>query len=100
MPKSIRDTLGRRARALVLLAMGGWLVFIACIFAPAIPLPIMVSAFVAVVGSLLGLLLSLRCPHCRARIPQVGLAEVWAPPSAVKPRHCPNCGADLCLPIA
>lgn len=76
----------------------GWCVFAACLFLPAIPLPVMFGAFVAVIAALLALLLLLRCPGCRARIPQVGFAEWWLPEDAPKPARCPRCGFDLSAP--
>lgn len=97
--ETIREHLGRRTRQCVVIALIGWVVFTACIFVHAIPLPIMVGAFIAVIASMLALLLTVRCPRCRARLPQVGIAELWLPSNAVKLTHCPTCGAHLNQPL-
>ncbi len=95
MTASIRERLGARARFLVVATAAGWMTFVACMFFPAIPWPVMVGSFITVIAAILGLLLALRCPRCRHRLPQVGLAEVWTPAQAVKPRACPGCGIAL-----
>lgn len=95
MTDTVRVRLGARARLLVVAAAAGWTSFVACMFFPAIPWPVMVISFFIVIGAILGLLLALRCPRCRQRLPQVGLAEVWTPAQAVKPAQCPECGLGL-----
>lgn len=95
MTDTIRARLGARARGFVVAAAAGWMTFVACMFFPAIPWPVMVLSFFTVIGAILGLLLALRCPRCRQRLPQVGLAEVWTPAQAVKPARCPRCGVGL-----
>lgn len=95
MSDTIRNRLGARARVLVVAAAASWMTFVACMFFPAIPWPVMVLSFFTVIGAILGLLLALRCPRCRQRLPQVGLAEVWTPAQAVKPTQCAKCGVGL-----
>lgn len=95
MRGTIRERLGRQTRPCVFAIALGWAVFAACVFMPAIPLPIMLGAFVAVIGGILALLLLVRCPRCRARLPQIGVAEWWLPAGAAKPTHCPRCQCDL-----
>jgi hypothetical protein len=95
MRESIRHAVGRRARRYVALAIVGWLTFVAAIFLPAIPLVVMALAFCAVIAGLLGLILGLRCPRCRGRLPQIGLAEVWRASRMVVPQHCPHCSVAL-----
>ena len=92
---AVRAQLGRRARPFLLALVGGWMVFALCIFVTAIPLPLMFGAFIAVMVGVLGLLLTVRCPRCRARLPQVGFAECWAPAHASKPSQCTICRLDL-----
>lgn len=95
MSRSIRQRLGARARLLLLVIVLDWLLFVACVFVRSIPGAVMVGAFLAVMTATLALLFALRCPRCRQRLPQVGLAEIWAPPQAVKPAQCPRCGVSL-----
>ncbi|MBI2799190.1 MAG: hypothetical protein HYX63_02715 [Gammaproteobacteria bacterium] len=92
---TIRAILGRRTRNYLLVAIVGWLVFIAAVLIPAIAPIIMIGAFVAVVGAMLGLILGIRCPRCGARLLQLGLAEVWAPLHAQRIAHCPRCQLDV-----
>jgi hypothetical protein len=55
----------------------------------------MIGAFVATCGGLLSLLVFVRCPRCRAHLPQIGFTSVLAPASAARHTHCPGCGATL-----
>lgn len=96
---TIRATLGRRTRSYLLVAIVGWLAFIAAVLIHAIAPIIMIGAFVAVVGAMLGLILGIRCPRCGARLLQLGLAEVWAPLQAARIAHCPRCRIDVNTPI-
>jgi DNA-directed RNA polymerase subunit RPC12/RpoP len=55
----------------------------------------MIGAFVATCGALVSLLVFVRCPHCRAHLPQIGFAAAVAPATAARQTHCPGCGATL-----
>lgn len=92
---SLREHLGARTRRFIVMTLAGWGVFVACLFIPAIPWPVMVASFIAVIVGILCLLLAVRCPRCGTRLPQVGLAEVWTPAALNKPRQCPGCETAL-----
>lgn len=88
------DRLRARARACLAVAFAGWIVFIACLLIPTLPFALMFAAFLTVPAAILTLILTLRCPACRARIPQVGLVAAWQR-DAAQARRCPACRADL-----
>lgn len=91
------DRLRGRARACLAVALAGWVVFIACLLMPALPISLMFAAFLAVPAAILTLIFALRCPSCRARIPQVGLVAAWQR-DAAQALRCPACKADLAAP--
>lgn len=93
--RSVREHLGRETRLYLLTAAVGWLIFVGCIFVPT-PAPwLMIGAFVATCGALVALLVFIRCPQCRAPLPQVGFAAAVAPTAARRHANCPACGAAL-----
>ena len=95
MAESIRVKLGRETRIYLALAVLGWLVFVACMFIPK-PAPwLMIGSFVLTCGALVSLLVFVRCPRCRAPLPQIGFAAAVAPATAARQTHCPGCGAAL-----
>jgi len=98
MSETARQRLARRTGPCVIAIALGWMVFTACVFVPAIPLPIMFGAFTAVIAGTLALLIAVRCPGCRAHLPQIGFAAWWLAESAAKPTHCPRCQLDLTRP--
>jgi hypothetical protein len=95
LAESIRGRLVRETRVYLGLAAAGWLSFVACLFVPRPPAWLMIGAFVATCGGLLSLLVFVRCPRCRAHLPQIGFTSVLAPASAARHTHCPGCGATL-----
>jgi len=95
LAESIRVKLGHETRIYLALAVLGWLVFVACMFIPR-PAPwLMIGSFVLTCGALVSLLVFVRCPRCRAHLPQIGFAAAVAPATAARQTHCPGCGAAL-----
>jgi hypothetical protein len=94
MRRSARERLARRARYCLGVAIAGWVVFAACLLDPTSPLTLMFVAFLAVPAAILTLVFALRCPACRARIPQIALAAAW-PGGATQTQRCPACQSDL-----
>lgn len=87
----IRDRLGRDMRVYLGIGLAGWCVFVACLFVARPPAWLMIGAFVATCGALLSMLMFIRCPHCRARLPQIAFAAAVAPSTASRFDRCPAC---------
>jgi hypothetical protein len=95
LAEPIRARLVRTTRVYLGVTTAGWLIFVACLFIPRPPAPLMIGAFIATCGGLLALLVLVRCPRCRTRLPQIGFASALAPASAARHSHCPGCGTAL-----
>lgn len=95
MAETIRARLARETRLYLGVAATGWLGFVGCLFVAKPPAPLMIGAFVATCGGLVSLLLFVRCPRCRAHLPQIGFTSAFAPATAARHTHCPGCGAAL-----
>lgn len=92
---NIRERLGRDTRICLAIAAAGWCVFVACLFMAQPPAWLMLGAFVATCGAMVAMLLLIRCPQCRARLPQIGFAAALAPSTASRFERCPACGVSL-----
>lgn len=89
---NIRERLGRATRICLGVAAGGWCVFVACLFVSQPPAWLMIGAFVATCAGMGAMLLFVRCPQCRAALPQIGFAAALAPVTAHRFERCPACG--------
>lgn len=88
----IRDKLGRATRLCLGVAVLGWCIFVACLFMPMPPAWLMIASFVATCGAMVAMLVTIRCPQCRSRLPQIGFAAALAPSTARRFERCPACG--------
>jgi hypothetical protein len=90
----VREQLGAKARSGLLMAAGGWCVFVATVLMPSLPTWLMVGSFVATCGALLVLIIGLRCPHCRQGLAQVGILAALVPLQRSQ-QTCSGCGRSL-----
>ena len=87
---TIRETLKAKMLKAKIAAFGFWLLFAAGFFLPkdSAYLPLLVIPFIGFAGSVLYMLLFIRCPKCGERLGQAmsGISKV---------NFCPSCGTSF-----